>query len=301
MSENNSLVTPSTILPGKLLLSSANAAWRGLTFERHRQQPAEIETPPLSEHLIFTLFNSVPATNKSPNQIFRFNGKESKGAAKLDEMFFLPAETPAFCRWTAMEDKAALIIEPHFVRQVALETFEMNPDRVEVIGSVWIRDEIVPKIARILSAELEQPAGIGGKLFAESMITALAIHLLRNYCAFAPSVKNYSGGLAPIRLRRVLDFIQANLEGEFSLRELAAVAEISEFHFARQFKRSTGFAPYQFVLKTRIVEAQRLLRQTNLSVMEIALLIGFSSQSKLAVHFRRQLGVAPNEYRQTFK
>ena len=151
-------------------------------------------------------------------------------------------------------------------------------------------------------AELQLSAGIGGKLFADSLATTLAIHLLRSYCAFAlPSPKIYSSGLAPNKLRRVLEFIQANLNAEISLGELAAVAEISEFHFARQFKRSTEFAPYQFVLNARVDAAQKLLGETNLSIAEIALRVGFSSQSKLAAHFRRRFDVSPSAYRKILK
>ena len=88
-----------------------------------------------------------------------------------------------------------------------------------------------------------------------------------------------------------------HLEDEFSLIRLAREAEMSEFHFSRAFKRTTGLTPSQYFIQLRLEKARRLLRETNKSVIEIGLDVGYTSPSHFAQIFRREVGISPSEYR----
>jgi transcriptional regulator GlxA family with amidase domain len=81
------------------------------------------------------------------------------------------------------------------------------------------------------------------------------------------------------------------------LATLAGVAGVSSHHFARGFKQSAGVTPHHYLTQKRVERAQDLLGNTDLSLSEIALAVGFSDQSHLARHFRQMLGVTPGQFR----
>jgi transcriptional regulator of acetoin/glycerol metabolism len=108
---------------------------------------------------------------------------------------------------------------------------------------------------------------------------------------------DHRGGLPPVALRRVQEYIESHLAERLSVERLAAVAGLSTFHFARAFKQSQGTTPHDYLLDRRIARAQALLDETNTSLSQIALVSGFADQSHLARHFRRRVGVAPSWYR----
>ena len=105
------------------------------------------------------------------------------------------------------------------------------------------------------------------------------------------------GGLSPAAMRRVREYVDAHLGVSINLAMLAGVAGVSIHHFARGFKQSAGVTPHHFLTQKRIERAQDLLGNTDLSLSEIALAVGFSDQSHLARHFRQMLGVTPGRFR----
>ena len=100
-------------------------------------------------------------------------------------------------------------------------------------------------------------------------------------------------GLAKLRLQRVTDYVHEHLAQELSLHELARVAGMSASHFNVQFRHSTGMPVHQYVIAARVERALNLLIQTRLPVSQIALHVGFSSQSHLSRHLRRMHGLSP--------
>jgi AraC family transcriptional regulator len=107
-------------------------------------------------------------------------------------------------------------------------------------------------------------------------------------------------GLAGPVLTRVLDYIRANLGRDLTITELAAVANMSPHHFSLRFKDSVGVAPHQWVVRTRVREAERLLRVQSMSVVEVALSLGFSHQSHFTAVFRRLTGTTPKRYQRLY-
>jgi transcriptional regulator of acetoin/glycerol metabolism/AraC-like DNA-binding protein len=105
------------------------------------------------------------------------------------------------------------------------------------------------------------------------------------------------GGLPPGAMRRVREYVDAHLGESMDLAELASIAGLSVFHFARQFKQSAGVTPHSYLVQRRVERAQDLLARTDLALSEIAAAAGFSDQSHLARHFRQMLGTTPREFR----
>jgi AraC family transcriptional regulator len=114
-----------------------------------------------------------------------------------------------------------------------------------------------------------------------------------------PLISGVAGGLPGSRLRRVIGYIDSNLHRELSLSELSAVVRMSPYHFARLFKRSTGMAPHQFVVRRRIERASALLATPGLSIRAIASAVGFKASGHFSTTFRRLTGVTPSARRST--
>jgi AraC family transcriptional regulator len=136
-----------------------------------------------------------------------------------------------------------------------------------------------------------------GRLYGESLGTALAVYLARRYGTLPMRTRQVRHGLPTYRLRQVLDYITAHLDQDLSLADLARTAGMSPHHFALLFRQRMGTSPHRHVVEQRIERAKRLLRDHTRSVLEVALASGFESQSHFGRVFRRVVGVTPSDYR----
>lgn len=180
-----------------------------------------------------------------------------------------------------------LRIAPSFLSGVAAE-MGLDPGRAWLEPQHQFRDAQIEHMAWALEAE--RAAGFpNGRLYVDSIGTALATHLLRRYAAADRS----RHGLSVPRLRRVTAFIEEHLDGELSLATLAHVADLSPSHFKVLFKRSMGIAVHEYVVQRRVERAKTLLLQGSLPASQVALESGFAHQSHMARCMRRVLGVTP--------
>jgi AraC-like DNA-binding protein len=112
-----------------------------------------------------------------------------------------------------------------------------------------------------------------------------------------PQAPQAHGGLSPGAMRRVREYVEVHLGESIDLSMLAGVAGLSVHHFARQFKQSAGVTPHVYLTQKRVERAQEMLVRTDLSLAEIALVVGFFDQGHLARHFRHMFGTTPREFR----
>ncbi len=113
----------------------------------------------------------------------------------------------------------------------------------------------------------------------------------------AAGIATPNAGLPAARLSRVLAFIDAHLDRNISLAELALQTKLSVYYFATQFKKSTGFSPHRYILHRRVTRARDLLRSTSLRVQDVSLDLGFQHQNNFARAFRRITGMTPSRFR----
>ena len=140
--------------------------------------------------------------------------------------------------------------------------------------------------------------GAGGRLAAEALANVLAVHLIRHVSAPREPARRRNGTLPRVKLGAVVEYVEEHLEAGPTLEQMAAVARLSAYHFARQFKRATGLPPHQYVILRRVERARQLLQAgTDLSLAEVAACAGFSDQSQFCHHFKRLVGVTPGQFR----
>ena len=103
-------------------------------------------------------------------------------------------------------------------------------------------------------------------------------------------------GLTLPALCRALDTMHGRLGEKVTLQDIADTACMSRFHFARLFRRSTGYSPMEYLLHMRLEQAKVLLRQHAMPIGDIAAAMGFADQSHLTRHFRRAVGMTPLQF-----
>lgn len=145
---------------------------------------------------------------------------------------------------------------------------------------------------------LSEEEGAPSRLLARAAGCEILAELCRmGGTPFAPA----KGGLAPWAERRCLELMRTRLSEDISLDDLAAEAQLSPFHFARMFKRSLGVPPRIYLTRLRVEKACELLKQSKLSITEIALEVGYSSNQVLARVFLKHMRLSPSDYRRAVR
>jgi AraC family transcriptional regulator len=178
------------------------------------------------------------------------------------------------------------------------EIFNCDGTQAELVPRFAILDPMLEQLAIALTAALRDGTA-GDELYIDTLAQMMGVHLARTHSSQSrptrtPPMQTMSGA----RMRRVLDYIEEHLEGNLSLEAMAAEVEISPVYLARAFKGAVGQSPHRYVLARRIDRAKELLRNTDMPVVDVALSVGFSSQSHLSHWFQRYVGVSPAAYRQ---
>lgn len=179
--------------------------------------------------------------------------------------------------------------------------FDVDPAAVGALSYERpFEDPLLAEIGFAIASELQNETSAGGLLIG-ALASSLAARLVQKYvtASSAQSVpRSTVQGLDRRRLLRVLDYIEANLEGNLSIERMAAIACLSRFHFARSFRQAAGQSPHRYVSAKRLERAKTLLMHGDRPLVDIALSLGFSSQANFTRAFTQATGQAPGQFRQ---
>jgi AraC family transcriptional regulator len=139
-----------------------------------------------------------------------------------------------------------------------------------------------------------------GRLFLDSIEQAIAVALVNRHAITQQPMQTSRGGLGSARLRRIKEMVDAKLEEDLSLDEMAQSVELSTAHFAKMFRKSTGESPHRFLLRMRVERAKEMLRTVEMRILDVAVACGFKTQQHFARVFRGVCGTSPTEYRREF-
>ncbi len=266
------------------------AEWPGaLRVHRAHVRPGKMLEHVNDFHEVSVVLNGALKTGKCSSV-----GRRIVTANRGPNVCVTPAGQSLSAEWNASLDHMGMFLNASFVSKTAAENgFSPNVEFAEVHTK---QDPLIQNLGLALLETADHSDQLGS-LFADSLIQTLTLHLLSNYTQTAPAPALSSGGLAGYRLNRVIEFIDANLENDISLADLAAVAELSSFHFSRSFRKSTGKTPQQYVMQQRLERAKLLLARPELPIVEVSLRSGFKNQSHFTSWFRKYTSFTPKLWR----
>lgn len=276
----------------QIALVSPQKDWDLLAATRFRCGNTDVSLPALG----------VPAfgVNYGPDmQLERtLHGRTVSGCGLAGHLSLLPPD--ADTRWVF--DKPGDVVLVFLNRGLferAITESGRDPRSVEIVPQFVIRDLVLERIAHQLLWEIVNPAP-DGRARTETLAQELVAHLLAEHVNLEQRPAQGPYTMAPSRLKRAEEFVQANLETELTLEEIAGAVGMSLFHFAKSFKRTTGLTPHRYVHEQRLRQARALLHDASLSIGEVAQAVGFS-HSYFTSAFRARMGMTPTTFRDVLR
>ena len=283
----------SFISPEAVVASSQTYGWQNLHAVELRYRTSEWSIPPLDNHCVILQLGPA-ATVKA-----RIGDHSFEQILQTGEIVVVPADLPL--HWQQSDSAAShtlhLYLHPEFLRSTAA-AIDLDFNQISIAPHFGMNDEHIHHIGLSVHCEL-QNVNVIGRIYADSLAKVLAMQLARRY-SYLNDLRVNSGGMAPRKLRKAVEFINENLDQEqtVALSAVAEVVQMSYFHFSRAFKQSTGVSPNVYMTEQRIERAKKLLSETELPIADIALRTGFASQSHFTTAFRKLVWTTPKAFRE---
>lgn len=161
--------------------------------------------------------------------------------------------------------------------------------------SFHVSSDIRVLLGLLVEESLGKPAGY--EFIQENLVNVILFKLIRSAKSNLSQAETEEKSHDVLRIEQAADFLRGQYRSEFSLNEVAHIADLSPYHFIRVFKAHTGKTPYEFLLEVKIEKAKQLLSHKNLTITDICLSCGFNNPSHFSLMFKRKIGVSPSEYR----
>ena len=215
------------------------------------------------------------------------------------QVIVTPAGGPK--RWQHVDDLVALVMR---LSRPYLDTLatELDPHGagIEIQHVLSARDRFLNETAMTFLKALEPKSSMTSAQIA-SVVRSLGLYLLTRYAVKRESPPSRLLPAMPLRkLRLAVDFIEANLHKDLTVANIAEHVTMSESHFSHVFRKTVGLSPHRYVRDRRIERAKALLRESNMSLSEIAHRVGCSSASNFSVLFHSAAGTTPSTYRNRY-
>lgn len=202
------------------------------------------------------------------------------------------------------EEPAVLLPNPFdalvlYITQAALDEVAYAHRAPRVQQLVWPQgafDSVVHHLGQPLLSSLERPLH-ASKIFLDHVLQALNSHFVCSYGGVKMSAPQFRGGLSSLQMRRATELLEAHLDGDIALQQVAEACELSVSHFARAFKQTFHLPPYRWLIERRVDRARDLMTNSRLPLADIAIRCGFADQSALNRSFKRIHGVTPGTWR----
>ena len=275
--------------PPEPFLSSRSRQWNGVAVELYRVRDVDTVRHD-AEHVVAIVL-------RGPVDLYqRRSGRAYRKTMQAGDIVIAPVGEPRAVRHEQEAEVAKVLLAPSLIANVLECMFPTRSGQIELLDNFGIRDSQIEDIVRRLVGELRAD-GPGSRLCAESLATELAVHLVRHHST-ATRINEDSPRMLPrYKLQRVTDYIQNNLREELTLENISQTLSMSPYHFAHAFRQALGLPPHRYVINCRIDRAKSLLRNTDLSVTEIAHQVGYANQSHFSVAFHKVTGQTPRGYR----
>jgi AraC family transcriptional regulator len=284
------LTYPNTAeLYGRPAVETSQAqALLALRVERYQLDAMQVPAHAHAEHLLLLHQGQQPVVSR-----------RHSGSRVEEDLFHFgdgglyPAGEYGPIAWDGPADVVHLHLNPQLLEDRARQGLDLT--HFALRDQFRLEDGLLTHLGR----QLLTATGAGhalGQLYAESLTTALSLHLITHYASYERRIATDSAWLPGTVLARIDAYIEASAEQPITLAALADLANLSVFHFARRFKLTTGHSPYQYVLDWKITRARQLLRAGELPVAAISDALGFASPAHFSAAFRRVVGQSPRAF-----
>ncbi len=181
------------------------------------------------------------------------------------------------------------------LKLMALEVLDRDPRQIELKDLTFEADPYAENLLKSIILPLDWSRK-SNKLALSSAADLFLIHVLQKYSQSPHNLPAVKGGLPPYICKRVEDYMNTHFAEGITIEELANIAGYSSFHFARMFKESFALPPHQYLGRLRIQKAKDMIKAGKLSLADIALSCGYSSQAHFTTSFKKATGVTPRQY-----
>lgn len=276
----------------RLVAHSPNAGWRSLYAAIIEEGPFEaLETAVPHPFFIYHLYHPTEVTRKVAG------ARVEKALIGPRQICVTPGSTPVRWQHHGHPEILQVYLRQSTYAAVVEEMYGCDPPSAEIRPRFAILDPFLEQVALAIAGALRD-GNVADGLYVDTLAQMLAVHLARHHSSRSRPIHMPAPTIvATWKMRRLIDFIEENLDGDLSLETLAAEVHISPLYLPRAFKTAIGHTTHQYVLQRRIERAKRLLSESDMPIAEIALCSGFSSQSHLSNWFLRFVGVSPATYR----
>jgi AraC family transcriptional regulator len=276
----------------RLIAHSADVDWRSLYAAVMEEAPFEaVESGVRHPSLIYHLSH--------PTIVMRKISGASRERALIGprRICVTPAETAAQWQHSGHPEILQVYLRDSVYATAVNEMYGCDASAAEIVPRFAVLDPLLEQLAIGIVTALRDGSVRDG-LYVDTLAQMMAVHLARHHSSKSSRLRApVERPVSNVKMRRLVDFIDENLDRDLSLESMAAEAEISPLYLPHAFKVAVGHSPHQYVLQRRIQKARSLLTSTDSPIADIALAVGFSSQSHLSNWFRRLVGVSPASYR----
>lgn len=273
---------------------SDNYNWSSIYASSQSEYPFEAFFSAVDDQLL-VLHRSGPVS------IDRLNGpRAQRRVVPAGGIHLVPGGMSFGFRLFQQLDTLHVYVRRNVIEEVAAEMAEGDPTNIDIVGEFIDQDPQMHNLLQAVMFALED-GDYATALYVDCLSRAVASQLVRNYSnARLRQAPNFSSGpIAGPIVNEAIAYMHDNIDRSISLDDIAEVVNRSPSHFARQFRNEMGLPPYQFLVNLRLDKAQALLRDTRLSIAEIAFECGFSHQEHLTRLFRRRFDTTPAAYRKS--
>jgi AraC family transcriptional regulator len=276
----------------RLIAHSQTIGWRSLYAAILEEVPFQATEPPIGHpSLIYHLCRPTTVSRKIEG------GPREKALIGPRRFCLTPGTTAAQWEHAGNPEILQIYLRGSIYASAVNEMYGCDVSQVPIVPRFAILDPLLEQLAITITTALRDGTVEDG-LYVDTLAHMIAVHLARQYSTRSRIVHGPTPKAIPgWKMRRLIEFVEENLDRDLSLEAMAGEVEISPLYLPRAFKTAVGKSPHQYVLARRIERARELLRDTDLPIVDVALSSGFSSQSHLSNWFLRMVGISPAAYR----
>ena len=283
--------------PGsRLIAQSSDLGWRSLYAVMCESSPLQIARPAIP-HPVMTYHLT------RPTEITRkFEGSRcEKAVIRPRDITLTPANTVAHWDHSGRPKILRVQVRQDIYAAAVNEMYGCEASAAPILPRLGFEDPLLEQLCLAVGNALRDGSVRDG-LYIDTLAQTIAVRLAWQHSERSrPARLPGTQPIASWKIRRLIDFIEENLDRDLTLEAMATEVSLNSLYLPRAFKKSVGQTPHQYVMRRRIERAKELLAETDLSLSEIAFATGFSDQSHLTRHFRQMIGVAPGQFRRSLR